>query len=354
MTEAYFLGAVVGLIINIAVQFPFWRYLLVYHKLGGSKEKYYENKVAMDVSIVLLSLVTYAVLWLTTLVHPIITAIAFLFVVIQAIILYSKWNANEVLPSPIGRSGSGQYQKRSQSEIRIPVSVSLTDSELKEIREPRMGNLDTSETRNTIEVGESKGGGQRSAEYEVRRQYELEKAIENYMCISSMMSIEAIDIAIGRLRDWLASANRDDRSAQYEYKIRMLKSLRRLRDSGDVTQVPYSHYRNRISKSFVCTSAVKRHRRATQEYEEYRKSYSLHLHEWGLLGRKERRALKSTRPSPPIVPSPLTQFNKNEEHNNRVEYLVDCSTRLIIDIRGEELETISDSRIELAIKRVCG
>lgn len=93
-------AGIIGLIVNVTLQFIVWRYLLVYYKMNGSKEMYLKKKDAYNILCVLISLITYPILWiLGELFIPIVLVLA-LALIYFALVLGEKWSNNDILPDP--------------------------------------------------------------------------------------------------------------------------------------------------------------------------------------------------------------------------------------------------------------
>ena len=91
------LGTILGLAINVYAQYLVYRYLFVYYMKKGNKAEFEQNKSAITVVIIVVSLVIYSTVAAAS---PII-AVAFLIgLVYFAFTLHKKWKLNDILPDP--------------------------------------------------------------------------------------------------------------------------------------------------------------------------------------------------------------------------------------------------------------
>ena len=100
METAAFVGQVVGLGLNVLMQYFVWRYLLVYYNLKGDKAKYEERKAAYQFLSVLIGLIVFPIVyWMSSKWLPLggLILIAFIFYSIR---LSSMWRHNAILPDP--------------------------------------------------------------------------------------------------------------------------------------------------------------------------------------------------------------------------------------------------------------
>lgn len=94
------MGELLGITVNIFVQFIVWRYLIVYYSLSGDKSKYQDKKVAYNFLFILLGFITYPFLWIVGNIFWPIVIVILIALIYFAVIFSSKWSANEVLPDP--------------------------------------------------------------------------------------------------------------------------------------------------------------------------------------------------------------------------------------------------------------
>ncbi|MBT6777211.1 hypothetical protein HOA87_04425 [bacterium] len=91
------IGKLVGLVINVGLQYLVWRYLFVYYSLSGEKSEFYKNSNAFTVLIIAFSLIVYG---FASSSNPFV-GLAFLIGMFYfAFTLKKKWDSNDILPDP--------------------------------------------------------------------------------------------------------------------------------------------------------------------------------------------------------------------------------------------------------------
>lgn len=99
-SSAYVIGQIIGIGVNLLIQFVVWRYLFVYYFLGADRHRYEQKKVAYNFLFIFLSVLTYPLLWiLGSLFWPFVVIILAAFIYF-AVVLNRKWNSSFTLPDP--------------------------------------------------------------------------------------------------------------------------------------------------------------------------------------------------------------------------------------------------------------
>ena len=93
------LGFIVGISLNVYLQYLVYRDLFIYYMHKGNKNKFEENKTEYSVAIIVFSLVVYSVVFGTA---PIIALAFMVGLIYLAYTLNKKWKTNDTLPEPFG------------------------------------------------------------------------------------------------------------------------------------------------------------------------------------------------------------------------------------------------------------
>lgn len=127
METAAFVGQVVGLGLNVLMQYFVWRYLLVYYNLKGEKAKYEERKAAYQFLSVLIALIVFPIVyWMSSIWLPLVGLI-FIAFIFYSIRLSSMWKQNEILPDPF-RSKPNKAVGEQELDRNVTQSEPVSDS----------------------------------------------------------------------------------------------------------------------------------------------------------------------------------------------------------------------------------
>ena len=95
------IGKLIGLVINIGLQYLVWRYLFVYYSLYGEKIEFYKNSNAFTVLIIAFSLMVYGFVSTS---NPYVGFAFIIGMFYFAFTLKKKWDTNDTLPNPFSNN----------------------------------------------------------------------------------------------------------------------------------------------------------------------------------------------------------------------------------------------------------